>query len=399
MKQGGKNLEVIQAMNRTLLLRLLQQNHICSRANLSEQSGLKQATITNIINDFISWELVEETGLIEGCKGRRAIGIRLNTEVFYVIGVRLSRKYFEVGIFTLMGELVEEEYREYITDTKPSTVIPKIQESIRRLIARYAGKKVLAVGVAVPGPYYFEEGVIEAVFTDWEQVSIKSMLQEGMPLPVVIDHDANAGVLAECSFGLDPNLYETVVYLAVGQGIGAGIYHEGKIFRGATGIAGEIGHASINMDGPRCECGNRGCLTCYASTIAFMDRVNKRRKDLGFSPLLQFQDLIEPAQKKDEVVYSEFRTNMRYLSVGIINLIYSYNPDLIIIGDEMSRIGERVPEEIKYNISQLMERKVLKQAEIRLAAFEKDSAFIGAAELAIDYAFVHTELFRGEKIF
>ena len=130
-----------------------------------------------------------------------------------------------------------------------------------------------------------------------------------------------------------------------------------------------------------------------------MDRVNKRRKDLGFSPLLQFQDLIEPAQKKDEVVYSEFRTNMRYLSVGIINLIYSYNPDLIIIGDEMSRIGERVPEEIKYNISQLMERKVLKQAEIRLAAFEKDSAFIGAAELAIDYAFVHTELFRGEKIF
>lgn len=399
MKQGGKNLEVIQAMNRTLLLRLLQQNHICSRANLSEQSGLKQATITNIINDFISWELVEETGLIEGCKGRRAIGIRLNTEVFYVIGVRLSRKYFEVGIFTLMGELVEEEYREYITDTKPSTVIPKIQESIRRLIARYAGKKVLAVGVAVPGPYYFEEGVIEAVFTDWEQVSIKSMFQEGMPLPVVIDHDANAGVLAECSFGLDPNLYETVVYLAVGQGIGAGIYHEGKIFRGAAGIAGEIGHASINMDGPRCECGNRGCLTCYASTIAFMDRVNKRRKDLGFSPLLQFQDLIEPAQKKDEVVYSEFRTNMRYLSVGIINLIYSYNPDLIIIGDEMSRIGERVPEEIKYNISQLMERKVLKQAEIRLAAFEKDSAFIGAAELAIDYAFVHTELFRGEKIF
>lgn len=399
MKQGGKNLEVIQAMNRTLLLRLLQQNHICSRANLSEQSGLKQATITNIINDFISWELVEETGLIEGCKGRRAIGIRLNTEVFYVIGVRLSRKYFEVGIFTLMGELVEEEYREYITDTKPSTVIPKIQGSIRRLIARYAGKKVLAVGVAVPGPYYFEEGVIEAVFTDWEQVSIKSMLQEGMPLPVVIDHDANAGVLAECSFGLDPNLYETVVYLAVGQGIGAGIYHEGKIFRGAAGIAGEIGHASINMDGPRCECGNRGCLTCYASTIAFMDRVNKRRKDLGFSPLLQFQDLIEPAQKKDEVVYSEFRTNMRYLSVGIINLIYSYNPDLIIIGDEMSRIGERVPEEIKYNISQLMERKVLKQAEIRLAAFEKDSAFIGAAELAIDYAFVHTELFRGEKIF
>lgn len=399
MKRGGKNLEAIQAMNRTLLLRLLQQNHICSRANLAEQSGLKQATITNIINDFISWGLVEETGLIEGCKGRRAIGIHLKTESFHVIGVRLSRKYFEVGIFTLMGELAEEDYREYITDTKPSVVIPKIQEHIRRLIEEHTEKKILAVGMAVPGPYYFEEGVIEAVFTDWENVSIKSLLQEGLDLPVVIDHDANAGVLAECSFGIDPNLYETVVYLAVGQGIGAGIYHEGKVFRGATGIAGEIGHASINMDGPRCECGNRGCLTCYASTMAFSERVNQRLRNLGRSPFLRFTDLIQPVREKDEIVYEEFQVNMRYLSAGIINLIYSYNPSLIIIGDEMSRVGEQVPEEIRYNIKQLVERKVLKQAEIRLTSFEKDSAFIGAAELAIDYAFVHTELFREEKKF
>lgn len=399
MKQGGKNLEAIQAMNRTLLLRLLQQNRICSRANLAEQSGLKQATITNIINDFISWGLVEETGLIEGCKGRRAIGIRLKTEGFYVIGVRLSRKYFEVGVFTLMGELVEEEYREYTTNTKPDVVIPKIQDHIRRLIQEHTEKKILAVGMSVPGPYYFEEGVIEAVFTDWENVSVKSLLQEGLELPVVVDHDANAGVLAECSFGIDPNLYETVVYLAVGQGIGAGIYHDGKIFRGATGIAGEIGHASINMDGPQCECGNRGCLTCYASTMAFAERVNQRLRSRGRRPLLQFQDLIQPVRQRDEIVYEEFQANMRYLSAGIINLIYSYNPNLIIIGDEMSRVGEQVPEEIRNNIGQLVERRVLKQAEIRLTSFDKDSAFIGAAELAIDYAFVHTELFREEKIF
>ena len=89
-----------QAMNRSLLLRLLQQNKVCSRANLAEQSGLKQATITNIISDLISWGIVEETGLIEGCKGRRAIGIRLRNEGSYVIGVRISRKYFEIGIFT-----------------------------------------------------------------------------------------------------------------------------------------------------------------------------------------------------------------------------------------------------------------------------------------------------------
>ena len=87
MSQNGQNLEAVQAMNRTLLLRLLQQNHVCSRANLAVQSGLKQATITNIINDFISWGIVEETGLIEGSKGRRAIGIQLKQDQFYVIGL------------------------------------------------------------------------------------------------------------------------------------------------------------------------------------------------------------------------------------------------------------------------------------------------------------------------
>ena len=101
MESKGKNLEAVQAMNRKLLLKLLQQNSMCSRANLAAQSGLKQATITNIINDFISWGLVEETGLIEGNKGRRAIGIRLKDDSYYVIGIRLSRKYFEIGIFKI----------------------------------------------------------------------------------------------------------------------------------------------------------------------------------------------------------------------------------------------------------------------------------------------------------
>lgn len=394
MKQGGKNLEDIQAMNRSLLLRLLQQNKVCSRANLAEQSGLKQATITNIISDFISWGIVEETGLIEGCKGRRAIGIRLRNEGSYVIGVRISRKYFEIGIFTLMGEIVGEEYRENITDTLPETVIPRIQERIRELIEENPEKRILAAGVAVPGPYYYKEGLIEAVFKGWEKVSIKSGLQTGLDIPVLIDHDANAGVLAECSFAVDPNKYETVVYVAVGQGIGAGIFHDGKIFRGASGIAGEIGHTTINLDGPECECGSRGCLTCYASTLALLARVNAALQEEEQEPFREFRELIRPIQKREEIVYEQFRENIRYLSAGIVNLIYSYNPGLIIIGDEISLIGEMVAEEIKKHLKKLEGRKIITQTEVTLTSFDRDSAFIGAAELAIDYTFKHTELFR-----
>ena len=210
----------------------------------------------------------------------------------------------------------------------------------------------------------------------------------------MIDHDANAGVLAECSFAVDPNKYETVVYVAVGQGIGAGIFHDGKIFRGASGIAGEIGHTTINLDGPECECGSRGCLTCYASTLALLARVNAALQEEEQEPFREFRELIRPIQKREEIVYEQFRENIRYLSAGIVNLIYSYNPGLIIIGDEISLIGEMVAEEIKKHLKKLEGRKIITQTEVTLTSFDRDSAFIGAAELAIDYTFKHTELFR-----
>ncbi|MCI8597111.1 MAG: ROK family protein [Lachnospiraceae bacterium] len=396
MESKGKNLEAVQVMNRKLLLKLLQQNIMCSRANLSEQSGLKQATITNIINDFISWGLVEETGIIEGNKGRRAIGIRLKEDSFYVIGIRLSRKYFEIGIFSLTGKLIGEKCKRNVIDTSPNVVMDTMQAIIEKLAADHSDKIIVAIGVAVPGPYYFHEGVMETVtnFRGWKKVSIKSELQKRFQLPVMIDHDANAGVLAECSFKVNPEKYRTVVYVALGQGIGAGIFHNGEVFRGATGIAGEIGHASVNVNGPQCECGNRGCLTLYVSTITFTENVNEALKKSGRATVDSFDDLIERIQKKDADVYPEFRSMMRYLSAGIMNLVYSYNPSMIIIGDEMSRVGVQIIEEIKDNLAQIVERKVVDQAELCLTSFQMDPAFIGAAELAIDYVFGHTELLR-----
>lgn len=396
MESKGKNLEVVQAMNRKLLLKMLQQNVTCSRANLAGQSGLKQATITNIVNDFISWGLVEETGIIEGNKGRRAIGIRLKADSFYVIGIRLSRKYFEIGIFTLTGKLIGEKYKRDLVDTLPTVVMDAMQKIIEKLIAEHPEKKIVAIGVSVPGPYYYNDGIIETItnFRGWKKVPILQELQKRFDIPVIVDHDANAGVLAECSFAVNPEQYRTVVYVAVGQGIGAGIFHNGEIFRGASGIAGEIGHASVNINGPRCECGNRGCLTLYVSTITFTENVNAALQKAGRETVENFDDLIELIQKKDSDVYPEFKNTMRYLSAGITNLIYSYNPSLIIIGDEMSRVGSLMIEEIKDSLSHIVERKVVDQAELCLTSFEMDPAFIGAAELAVDYVFEHTELLR-----
>lgn len=397
MKQEGYNQEAIQSMNRTLILQYLQQEKMCSRVRLAQLSGLKQATITNIINDFISWGIVEEMGLMGGQRGRRAIAIRLEQERFAVIGVRLARQFFDVGLFTLSGELVGERVRTPITDNAPQAVLDGIARSVLAMIHAASGRQILAVGVAVPGPYYAKEGIIEDVFPGWEKICVPEELRSQIPLPVCMEHDANAGVLAERLLGDHDRKYETIVYLAIGQGIGAGIYHNGQIFRGSTGIAGEIGHISINLDGPVCSCGNRGCLTAYASTIALTNRINLARQKIdSAAKLLTWQDLTGDsgdAPENDPVIREEFDRNIRYLAAGINSLIYSYNPDLIIIGDEILALDKKIADDLADRLIYLKRHSDKKKVLVRASSFDMDPAFVGAAEVAIDYVFHHLGVF------
>lgn len=398
MDQDGKNLEIIHSLNRKLILKLIQKNGICSRSELAKQSGLKNATITNNIKTLMQLGLVEETGMIEGKKGRRSIGLKISGGSHAVISVRLTRKYFQVGIFSVSGRKIGELEKEYYQDTSPKMVLSEIPQRVYDLMEVYKEQKVLAIGVAVPGPYYYKEGIIESIsdFPGWRKVHIREELQKKFDLPVVIEHDANAGVLAECSFAVDPGSYETVVYLALGQGIGAGIYQHGEVFHGAEGIAGEIGHATIDINGPECECGNRGCLTLYASTLAFQKKMQKKYEK--YCPEISkdditFEFLLQKVKVKDDLVYSEFKETMRYLSVGVINLIYNFNPSIIIIGDEMSKAGDIILSELSDHIQKIIDQRIIGKVELQLTSFEDDPAYIGAAVLAIDYLFENTEIF------
>lgn len=393
----GKNLENIQQMNRTLVLKLLQQNKICARSELSKQSGLKQATITNIINDFIAWGIVEEIGFLEGMRGRRSIAVTLERKRHCVAAVRISRRYFMVGLVDFLGEEVSKPYKENVSGQAPEMIIAKIKRTIKRVIAEN-DKIISAIGVAVPGPYFYKEGEI-GIITDapgWEKVSIKKELEQDFSIPVVVDHDANAGVLAECSFRETKFSNDTIIYLAVGQGIGAGISYHGRIIRGSLGIAGEVGHASINANGIKCECGNRGCLTLYASSRAFMEQAERERSS-GKKTMLKegftLDELIEATVERDKMAYSVFKKIVYYLSVGIINIIYIYNPHTLIIGDEMAAIGPLLIDEIMQNVDKLKSKRIAENVNVRLSSFQPDPAYIGASAVAIDHLFKNTELF------
>lgn len=395
VRRAGTNQEIAQARNRELVLKILQNEGRCTRVELSRQSGLKQGTITNIIGDFVSWGVVEETGALVGKKGRRSIGIRITDEPYRVIGLRITRQYFMVGVFALNGTLIGTEFRQDYEATDPLVVLGQACDTINRIIAEGGDCRYVALGVAVPGPYLRDVDEVAMInsFPGWRRVPVGRVIREKVMIPVIVDHDANAGVLAEWSLEADQAAHDSILYISVGQGVGAGILRGGAVFRGARGVAGEIGHTSVDINGPRCECGARGCLTLFASTLALTSSVGQAfGRDVPGSVPVAFDEVIELVHSGDARAVQAFDRAMRYLGTGVVNALFTYDPSLVIVGDEMSRIGQPVVDALNAVLAELTVERLRRGMEVRLSRLGTDSAFLGAGVLASHYVFSNLHL-------
>jgi predicted NBD/HSP70 family sugar kinase len=394
----GKNSENIQEMNRSLIIRLLQRAKTISRAELAKKSGLKQATITNIINDFIKWGLVEEIGIIEGEKGRRSIGLSMCRKNYKVISVRLSRKYFCIAVFDVGGE--QYYFKQYSNDSQDDLklILKVIGEELKKIINRFSKDKLLGIGIAIPGPLTKREGkiVFFTGFSEWQNIDIAKQLEGELKLPVYLEQDANAASLAEWPAIEKHDENEIVLCIMAGQGIGAGIIDGGKILRGKLGIAGEIGHMSLQYDGPRCECGNYGCMDCFCSTAAILKELRESIGDYPDSSLTSdctIGDVIKAYKAGDELARKLVNKAARYLGYGIASLSNIINPGTIIIGDEMSKAGENFLNEVLKTVKGRVQAKVFKDTKIILSNFKDDPALIGASYLVINEAIKQPKLF------
>lgn len=389
MKQAtrGYNQGNIQNMNRTLLLNLLRREKVCARTTLAEHSGLQQATVTHIVNDFINWNLVKEIGFLSGAKGRRSIAISLNTNDFAVAGIRIARRNFSVGLFTLQGEALLIKRFSIASGQKAREIMNMVIQEMDSLIAKFPNIKILSLGVAIPGPYNSLKGRI-SIMTNvegWDKIALKDEFSEHFNIPVIIEEHANAAALAQFWYDADTQSNDVLVYIAFAQGIGAGIINKGTLLKGATGAAGEIGHTTIDLHGPRCSCGNYGCLEAYCSSIAFVRRVNEA---LDSKNTLTFHDVEVLVKEKNPIAIKLYLEMCDYLSIGVINVINSFNPQLIVIGDEMAHIdSELMLDRIISNVKERIVPQTLENTKIQLSAYKQDSMVYGAAIIAINHIF------------
>ena len=374
--------------HRSVIVKILQQKEICTRAEIAKLTGLTQASITKIVSSLIDMGIVLEVGSIKGNGNRRAIGLRLNSENNKVIGIKLSRSLVEAGVFDISGKNYSRDSFEFDMNDDPAKVLSRLKANVHEMLDEH--ENIVAVGMAIPGPYLRKEGNIAIVtrMTEWHNVNFLKEFKDEFKRPIFIEQDANAGAMAEWWFGDHEKPVECLAYMLVGEGVGSGIVENEKLILGHMGTASEVGHMSIDVHGKRCECGNYGCLEMYCSAPVMLQRAKEEIPEIFLEKserrTEEHEKIFEAARAGNEKARALLREMAEYISYGCVNLINAYNPDIIIIGDVLSKAGDLILPDIKRFTEERAIKELYEKTEIKISELEVDPTLYGAAAIATE---------------
>ena len=385
---AGNNTSDLTEMNRSAIVRILQQREVCTRAEIAKMMGLTQASITKLVAYLIDMGIVSEVGIVKGNGNRRSIGLRLNAEKNLVIGVKFSRHVFAIGVFDISGKLYTQSETEFSLDENTGKVLTAMKDQIRKLLDEY--ENVVAIGLALPGPYLRKEGRIAMVtrMPSWHNINFIDEFKNEFDKPVFIEQDANAGALAEWWFGDHGRPLSSLTYFLVGEGVGSGVVDHDSLLLGYQGIASEVGHISIDYNGSTCECGNKGCLELYCSTMALLKKAEKELPELFKEKYENRSEavarIVEAARKGNEKAVRVLQEIATYIGYGCVTLINAYDPEIIVIGDSVSQGDEFLLPTIKKIVEERTIPEVSSKVRIEISRLKVDPTLYGAAAIATD---------------
>ncbi|WP_336773806.1 ROK family transcriptional regulator [Paenibacillus sp. MMO-58] len=374
------DLTLIKKINTSIVLEAVLKQAPLSRAQISELTGLNKATVSNLVQDLIDSDLVIEIGPGESSGGRKPVMLLFNGKAGYAVGIDLGVNYIRGVLADLEGNVVAELQRSLKKHQLEFTLKELIQ-CIEELIGKAPDSPygIVGIGIGVPGIVDDQGSILFAPNLEWRHVELQQMLEERFQLPVTIDNEANAGAQGEQKYGIGRGIAHQI-YVSVGIGIGTGIILNKELYKGAAGFSGELGHLSIEYSGKPCRCGNEGCWELYASENALLEQA----APLGFDNL---EDLLDAAEAGNEGVRALFYKIGEYMGAGISNIVNVFNPDVVIIGNRMSRAKTWLEEAVQSSVTRRTLPYHRERLRILFAELQDQSAVRGAAYYAISKFF------------
>ncbi|MBM3134822.1 MAG: ROK family transcriptional regulator [Chloroflexi bacterium] len=388
--------QLLRQINRATVLEVIRRRGPISRTDLARITHLTPATCFAIVEELVKMNLLVEEGIGSSRGGRRPTLFKFNPRAFFVVGVDIGGLGKMITILSdLDGNILVRKAAELGTEESPDRVIGRIIASSRQVVqeAQVDDGAVRGVGIAVPGLVEVAtRSILYSANLGWQNAPIAAPIEEALHLPVCVENNANAMALGEswCGAGRD---YQNILCVNVGVGIGAGIIIEGKLYRGRAAWAGEIGHTTVDEDGPLCRCGNYGCLEALAAgpAIARKAVLGIRRGAVttisalvGDNPEAVTAEVVsQAAAEGDPFAIQLLEEAGRYIGVGVANSINLLNPDIAIIGGGVAQAGEVLFAAIRHAVA----ARALKQAAqtpIVPAALGTDASAVGAATLVLE---------------
>ncbi|WP_412066868.1 ROK family transcriptional regulator [Rhizobium sp. SYY.PMSO] len=327
-----------RALNRRLILNLLRQHGPKSRADLAIATGLSPAAVTFVIGDLIEEGIVKEGTAVSGLTGRRPIPV----EIDYNHGIALGFKLMADTIECVATDLATNPIaamRVPLPLSTPETVTNVLVDTVPTLInlADRPHAKLAGVGIAMPGVMSHDQTVcVRSNRFDWNNVPLAEMVASRLSVPVWLEDDTNAYAIAQQLFGLGRQ-HRNMAVLAVGVGIACAQVIEGKLYRGANGAAGKMGHTIFEPNGRPCECGKRGCLMAYHSEASMLRRWKEQTGGGEDKGRAEFRVALV---SEDPVVVAIVEEAGRCIGTALANLVNITDPEVIVAGGEAVSLGE-----------------------------------------------------------
>jgi predicted NBD/HSP70 family sugar kinase len=382
---GAGSLVALRDANRLRVVDALRHEGSASRTDLVRLTGLSRSTITTLVGDLQERGMVVESE-VDGRperpgRGRPPVLLRLAPSAGAALGVDFGHRHLRVAVADLSSTVLAERRADFDVDAAAGEALDTAASMVAEVLAE-AGltiDNVIGAGMGLPGPIDRRTGVVgsSVILPGWVGLNAAEQLSARLHVHVDVDNDANLGALAEHTVGAGRGL-DDVIYIKVSSGIGAGIVLGGRLHRGVSGFAGEIGHVQVRRDGAVCRCGNRGCLETVASATALLETLRPvHGEELGLAGLVAL------AAEGDPGTLRVLNDAGRSVGQALGDLCNSLNPAAIIVGGDLSAAGPSLLDGIRESVDRHAQPGAAEAVNVMRGVLGDRAEVLGALALVI----------------